>query len=213
MQLCIFLNDLCIIFTGQKLCCFDSQHVSKQDMIRCTSLRHMCRNPFKSHWLSGVSGAAVDIITVKTGSIPVSCKSRTQAGREEPCSVRFTLIRLGLYNQHWLLPFTSQLSTPCILIAISLLLKLKQLGAKSNTVPCVNLVDATHVCCMLTSRNWGTHLHLPFYCIRSIYSTTAHEFLKMAFKNGTLHGTVYLINVWTRVSKISNKKMLRLCMF
>lgn len=45
----------------------------------------------------------------------------------ERSSVWFTLIRLRLYNQHWLLPFTSQLSTACILIAISSLVKWKQL--------------------------------------------------------------------------------------
>lgn len=71
---------------------------------------------------------------------------------EEPYSVWFTLIRLRLYNQHWLLPFTSQLNTPCILIAISSLLKLKQLGVVEQRITwcvvcvhvCMNLGDATH---------------------------------------------------------------------
>ena len=62
---------------------FDPQHLfmwfSGQDMIRSTTLCHMDHKPFNLR--AGVS-AAVDVITLRTGSVPVQWLIQMQEGGE-----------------------------------------------------------------------------------------------------------------------------------
>lgn len=70
---------------------FDTHHILRRasgpDVIRSSSLSHMCRNPFKSGRELDSAVLPSDIITLETGRVPVSCLPQIQAGRAESCVI------------------------------------------------------------------------------------------------------------------------------
>lgn len=120
---------------------FDPQHpfmwCSGQDMNRSTTLCHMDHKPFKLR--TGVN-AAVDVITL-TGSVPVQWLIQIQEGGESRTVYDLLWSDSGsIINADYFLLLLSS----WILIAISSLLKLKQLGALEQRVItwCVHIYGA-----------------------------------------------------------------------